>query len=162
MNFFDKIGNKISTTGKAASAKAKEFAEVSKLNSAVNAENAKINTIFSDLGKKYYELKADAPDAEFAEYVNAINTAKDEIVRLTAQIEEIKALNAPRTCPNCGAQVADDAMFCNKCGTQVPPKQTPAEDAPVADAAPAATCPNCGAQVAADATFCTGCGTKLN
>lgn len=164
MNFFDKIGNKISSTSKAASAKAKEFAEVSKLNSAINAEQAKINSYFSDLGKKYYELKADAPDAELAEYINNINASKDEIVKLNAQIEEIKAANAPRTCPNCGAQVADDAMFCNKCGTQVPAKETPVETETVTEETPAApaVCPTCGKEVDPDSAFCVGCGTKLN
>lgn len=160
MDFFDKIGNKISSVGKSASNKAKEFAEVSKLNSAINAEQTKINTYFSDLGKKYYELKADMPDAELTEFIQNINAAKDEIVKLNEQIEAIKAANAPRTCPTCGAQVPDDAMFCNKCGTQVPPKAAPVQEESAAEE-PLQVCPTCGKEVAPDALFCVSCGTKL-
>ena len=165
MDFFDKIGNKISSVGKTASNKAKEFAEVSRLNSAISAEQTKISTYFSDLGKKYYELKADAPDAELAEFIQNINAAKDEIVKLNEQIEAIKAANAPRTCPTCGAQVPDDAMFCNKCGTQVPPKAVPVpddtEESAAEESAPASVCPTCGKEVAPDAVFCVNCGAKL-
>ena len=32
---------------------------------------------------------------------------------------EQPAADGPRCCPQCGAQVADDALFCNKCGAQL-------------------------------------------
>lgn len=49
-------------------------------------------------------------------------------------------------CPNCGAVVAPDAMFCSKCGTKVQTENS---------------CPNCGATLASDAMFCSKCGTKV-
>ena len=48
-------------------------------------------------------------------------------------------------CPKCGAKLADDAVFCKKCGTKVYGK---------------ITC-ECGEQNDAESEFCSKCGKKL-
>ncbi len=81
-----------------------------------------------------------------------------------------------KTCPQCGASVEENALFCSKCGYRFPepapaapapaeaaPAAAPAEPQP-APAAPApakAFCPQCGKEVAPDALFCPECGAKL-
>ncbi|MBM4249554.1 MAG: SPFH domain-containing protein [Euryarchaeota archaeon] len=52
-----------------------------------------------------------------------------------------------KACVKCQNQIAQDAMFCPKCGAQ--------------QQAPGKPCPKCGAGVAGDAAFCPKCGTKM-
>lgn len=51
-----------------------------------------------------------------------------------------------RNCPNCSAQIDDNAKFCVYCGTKF-------ENKPC--------CPNCGSAIASGTKFCTCCGAKL-
>ncbi|MFC4436951.1 MULTISPECIES: zinc ribbon domain-containing protein [Natrialbaceae] len=55
-------------------------------------------------------------------------------------------------CPNCGADVAEDAAYCPSCGADV--------ETEIADET-AVACPNCEAVVSAGARYCQACGTKL-
>lgn len=52
-------------------------------------------------------------------------------------------------CKNCGAELEDDALFCDECGNKVE-KTEPG------------TCPSCGFVNTVNAKFCKQCGTKLN
>ncbi len=64
---------------------------------------------------------------------------------------------AKRKCPNCGAELGDDDLFCMECGTKI--------EEPAAQSAAAPTgkkCPNCGADLGDDDIFCMECGTKVN
>ena len=67
-----------------------------------------------------------------------------------------------KTCYNCGATLAEDAVFCEQCGTKVP---LPEEDgsAPAEPVSPPSgpLCLNCGATLPEDAVFCERYGTKV-
>ena len=73
-------------------------------------------------------------------YIEMIDTIEQEITRLKATLTlaeaaevdyeapmeeaeeaapEQPAQPARKTCPQCGAPVSDDALFCNKCGAQL-------------------------------------------
>lgn len=51
-----------------------------------------------------------------------------------------------KTCPNCGAQIADDSLFCTECGKQIPQDNV---------------CPHCGASVNDGDSFCQNCGKSI-
>lgn len=53
--------------------------------------------------------------------------------------------NADKFCKQCGAELAQDATFCFKCG---------------APQAPSDTCTNCGCKLENSHSFCPECGTK--
>lgn len=50
------------------------------------------------------------------------------------------------TCPNCNAELTDDAKFCENCGAEVP--QT-------------IFCPECGTKTSTQYVFCPSCGARL-
>ena len=51
-----------------------------------------------------------------------------------------------KKCPNCGAQIDDNSLFCAECGKQIPQGNV---------------CSNCGALVNDGDTFCQNCGSKV-
>jgi predicted amidophosphoribosyltransferase len=73
-------------------------------------------------------------------------------------------------CPNCGNQAAENAIFCDQCGTRLPAVEAePVAPAAVAEveSAPGGVpegvliCPNCGAENVPGEVFCDVCGEPL-
>lgn len=52
-----------------------------------------------------------------------------------------------KKCTNCGAQIADDSLFCTECGKPIPQGNV---------------CPHCGASLNEGDAFCTNCGMKVD
>jgi Double zinc ribbon len=61
-------------------------------------------------------------------------------------------------CPECGANLIEEAQFCNKCGASVP-EALVAENAATSSMGP--TCATCGSPLAENAKFCATCGTVV-
>jgi pSer/pThr/pTyr-binding forkhead associated (FHA) protein len=66
------------------------------------------------------------------------------------------------TCPNCNADLPDDAVFCDQCGASLgssAPSSAPAAapPAPVGED----ICPQCGASTIPGEAFCDSCGASL-
>ena len=78
------------------------------------------------------------------ESVPVFNEAAKEAQPAFSSIAEAVRKDPAAVCPQCKAECAADAKFCEKCG------------APLVK-----TCPQCGAQLSADAQFCKDCGKKL-
>jgi predicted amidophosphoribosyltransferase len=73
-------------------------------------------------------------------------------------------------CPNCGNQAAENAIFCDQCGTRLPVAAAePAAPTVVVEAEATAggvpegvlICPNCGAENVPGEVFCDVCGEPL-
>jgi uncharacterized OB-fold protein len=156
LDFFEKLGKRISDVGSSVAQNTKNFADSTSLQKGISDSKKKIEQLYTAIGKAYYENHKNDPAAEEIATIGEINT-------LFAQIEEnnekIKALKGFVKCENCGADVAPDAAFCNNCGTKVV-KAAPAP-APVAAAGAQPLCPNCGNVVAEGNLFCNNCGTKI-
>ena len=52
-----------------------------------------------------------------------------------------------KKCPNCGAQMNDDSLFCTECGRPIPQ---------------GSVCPHCGASLNEGDVFCQNCGKKVD
>jgi len=70
-------------------------------------------------------------------------------------------------CPNCGNNAADNALFCDQCGTKLAAVETPAPAETVVES-PAGgipqdivICPACGAENVPGEVFCDTCGEPL-
>ena len=148
MGYFDAIGKKISQTGQGVVQKTKDTAEVLKLNGLISDEQKRINTLQSEIGKRYFELYADSCEPAFVEAIAGIKDAKSKIDAYSEQIRKLKGLT---TCPNCGSSVAYGAPFCASCGFQINKPAAPGN---------VARCTNCGLPLTPGSAFCTNCGTK--
>lgn len=140
MDFFSKLGDKISSTSKDVAKKAKEVAEIANLNSQITTKESTIKSAYVEIGKYVYEnLKEDAP-AEIAEKFAAIDTLMAEIEEMKKNIQALKGV---QVCPSCGKDVESGAAFCPGCGSKMPEpvvEEVATEEAPVEvaeEAAPA-------------------------
>ena len=177
MAFFDNIGNAISQAGQNVVQKTKDTAEVVRLNGAIADEERRIQTLYTEIGKRYCELHTEDCDSALAESVLAVNEATAKIAQYRDQVMTLRgmiycpachgempaiaptcphcgAVNAAAPqpacrCKNCGQPLDADTAFCTNCGTKV--------EAP----APAPACANCGQPLAEGMLFCSQCGTKV-
>lgn len=150
MAFFEDLGKKISQTGQGAVQKAKDAAEILKLNGLVSDEEKRINAIYTEIGKKYFEIHADDCEAVLVGMINSIKASKDKIDEYSEQIKQLKGVTK---CPNCRADVQNGSPFCSFCGVKL---------GITAPSMPNITfCTNCGNKIEDNAAFCTNCGTKL-
>lgn len=115
---FNDLGKKIKTTGQGAVQKTKDLAGVTKLNSQVSDLEKEIKESYTDIGKWYYQKFLEEPDADVAKYFETIAADVEKIEELRAQIRELKGLVI---CPGCGAEVKEDAAFCDACGAKLIP-----------------------------------------
>lgn len=115
--------------------KAKRSRAIMKLGNAVYAENK----------------DKDMSGTVYAEYYTDIAEADKDMILLEKRRLASRGL---RKCEKCGAELAIDSGFCNKCGT----KQGELEKEVVMASH---TCPKCGAKLEDGDAFCTSCGYKL-
>lgn len=90
MAFLDKLSKKIGEVADTATDKAKDFAETTKLNQAISAEEKQISQYFLDLGKSIFENEKDNPDSPVADICNKIMESQNVIEELKKKILEIK------------------------------------------------------------------------
>ncbi|MBQ7841563.1 MAG: hypothetical protein IJ390_13915 [Lachnospiraceae bacterium] len=115
MDFFSKMGETLSTKGKAATQKAKDIAELTKLSTQVGQLEGKIKSWYQVIGEKVYQSEKDQEHAGLEVEFNMITDAFAEIGRIKKQIAELKGV---QVCPGCKAEVPADALFCPKCGAK--------------------------------------------
>ena len=153
LDFLNGLSKKLTQVGQEAAAQTKIFTETAKINGIISDEEKQINNLYLQIGKLYFEANKNNATAEYNDLMTGI---KDALVRVEKYKEQIRNVKGVRTCSNCGAEVANNAVFCNSCGTQLP-VATPVEPAAQAGA----NCPQCGAPTVSGATFCTSCGCNL-
>jgi len=148
MSIFEGLGKKLTQTGQEAAQKAKNAAESVRLSGMISDEEKRINNVFLQMGKMYFDTYGENPEPAFAQFITDINDAR---ARIVTHSEQIKVLKGIADCTNCGAQVAHGSPFCSSCGSAM---KTPAP-------AGSSNCTNCGAVIAPGMAFCTGCGNKI-
>ena len=125
MAFFEKLGKKIGDAAEAASDKAKDFAEITKLNNSISAAKKEIDLQLHEIGKWAFEEHKMNSDSPIALQCEKILENRKNIELYKAKIEEIKSgpelsedpvVPAERFCGNCGAKVSEESKFCPECG----------------------------------------------
>ena len=117
MDFFDRVVSTISNTGKDLGEKAKETADLAKLNVEIKSKKDFIERQYREIGKKVYEEKKDEVNSGFEE-IFLIKHTFEEIEEIKNEIAQLKGY---MECPKCGAAVKAEDNFCPKCGSAFMP-----------------------------------------
>lgn len=116
MAFLGKIRETVTDTSKMVAQKAKDMAEVTKLNGQISTEESKIKEAYLAIGKRYFEENMGEVSDAYINDFTIINEAKARISELQEQIKTIKGVFS---CPNCGAEVTTESSFCSSCGAKI-------------------------------------------
>jgi len=137
MSFFNDLGKKISGAAEVAADKAKELAEITKLNYEISSTQKQIDNDYNEIGRQIFQMEKDNPASPVAELCQKITAAQESIAALNAKIQQIKSDGQTSTVPAAASTAPSDApakRFCSNCGTEVSP----------------------------EGKFCPGCGTPIN
>lgn len=163
MAFFEKVGGTLAAKGKNVADKAKEVAEINRLNGLIHSQKNMIEKTYREIGEIVYENRADRDAVDLSSQIEQLDALWKETRRLQREILKVKGL---QQCENCGAEIDRDVAFCPKCGSavvmreeaqEVPNEETAGESA----ASGAARCPGCGRDIEQGAAFCPFCGIRL-
>ena len=88
MAFLNNLGKKIGSAAEATTSKAKEVAEVRKLNSKINDEEKQIARFYSEIGKRIFEQEKENPQSPVADLCEKILASQANIEQLNQMIEE--------------------------------------------------------------------------
>lgn len=118
MEFFDDAVNKTKEVFETVSKKTSEVITTEKQRFDMNSLKNKREKDFTALGKIYFELVKDDDGAKDAvkELVAGIKEKSEEIDRLASLIQNAKNRII---CPNCGAAVNKNSVYCNICGGKI-------------------------------------------
>lgn len=152
MAFFDELSKKITVTGRGAVQQAKNYTEVTRLKGLAAENTKRIEGLYCEIGKDYYEKHSQDPEAENKDRMEAIRALYEQIGQWD---EQIKVIRESVQCPQCGAMVPASSRFCNECGYEMGSEARAAVPSGL-------VCPSCGTAVDRDMKFCISCGTKLS
>lgn len=123
----------------------RSLTESTKLRAWVKEEERQTQENLLELGKQYYALHRDDPEAPLRDLVNAL---ADSEIRVAQYWELIKEYECLVICDKCGTEMTQGTAICVECGNPLPvpkPKNV--------------FCARCGAQIVPGSRFCMNCGT---
>ena len=124
MDFFNKLGKKVSATYDATAEKTSKIAKEAKLRMKMNENKSDINDVYKEIGKKVYErhVREENIDikTELEEECTKIDVLAAEIETCLKSILELKD---KKQCPKCHYELDLEDVFCSKCGEKQPEEQ---------------------------------------
>ena len=117
MAFFDDLGKKAKDVAAVATEKAKDAAELARINMAIASEQREIEKNYRTIGEWFVsEYTGEIPDA-VKDLVSAVSASREKIADLEAGKpgrDESVPETSMKKCPICGA--VSDSKFCPQCG----------------------------------------------
>lgn len=92
MDFFEKLGDTITTKGKEVTGKAKDLAEIANLKSQISTCRDVVKKNYIEIGRLYFEKHGEEPEEEYDEFCRAVANAKAGILDLEDQIQRVKGI----------------------------------------------------------------------
>ena len=86
-DFFGRLEETISTTGKVAAQKAKEVADSAKRNNDIRIAKKQLNDLYRQVGEQYFRETMDYPQSEYIDLFNLIEKLKGDIEVLQREID---------------------------------------------------------------------------
>ena len=115
MSLFDIIQEKLTATGNVVVKKTMDIADLTKASVKLAAEEEKLEKVFAEIGKIYYEQYKSDPDVKLKGYIAQIELMNEQIDELRAVVHTLKGEQA---CAQCGQSIKNHAKFCSHCGAQ--------------------------------------------
>ena len=117
MDFLYKLGDTITEAGNAATEKAKEVSEVTKLKCKIRKDETAIRDAYAKMGKAVYQcIKEKKEYPAFEKEIEIIEAAEADIKLCKEYISCIKGVDI---CPECGEEVEKNSTFCRYCGAKM-------------------------------------------
>lgn len=88
------VADKSVLFAKKAADKAVVYAKITKINAELVSEKDKLKKAYQEIGKIYYDLHKDAPDAEFVNAIEDLENVKKVIKEKKSEIETLKSENS--------------------------------------------------------------------
>lgn len=163
MAFFEKVGETLAARSRDVADKAREMAEVNRLNGQLHTQRSTEEKIYMEIGRMIYENREDWQSVDIADQLERLDSVQEEIAHLQKEILRVKGL---RRCGNCGAEIDRNVSFCPKCGLAMEAlreeEEAPGEGAQEdVEETEAGRCPGCNQEIEPGAVFCPFCGMKL-
>lgn len=121
MDFFDKLGKTASKTYKYTTEKTSKIAKEAKIKMSMNESKSKIEELYEEIGKKFYEHHITNDDIDIdieailEEYCIKIDDLCDKI---EDERKELLSLKDKKQCPECFYEIDEDYHFCPNCGAK--------------------------------------------
>lgn len=150
MNFFNRATNAVEAMGKNVSKVAKDNMEIMKCSSAIDSCEEKIKSVYTEIGKRYYNSGEELSRESFMDLFEVIQFNQRQIEELRDRLQDLKGV---MICKECGTELSRDAKFCRNCGAKIEYRDV----APVS----AAVCWNCHSPLNGNEKFCGVCGANV-
>lgn len=153
---------------------------ITRINNAVTEENAKIDKLYSGIGKKYVALHPLDYEEGFSELMKAVKASQKKLADYSLQMQFVTGIIL---CTNCGHKAPKGSVYCNMCGSKLPElnldnfemcghcgslvekgqRICPNCSSPMSSPdAPVIQCPHCKEFVGKENRFCPICGKALS
>lgn len=152
MALLDDVDQRLSNWINAGTDKAKEMSGSMKISNEIKEEEKNQEELYKQIGIYFYENCSSDAEGQLKELCQKIDEGKERVLLKQKQLNVLRGMI---NCPNCGAEVSSDSVFCNACGSRMKVEKVPDK------AKQEKRCSNCGAPIEDGFAFCTSCGHKI-
>lgn len=153
----DDFGKKVERFGQDIWKKTSDAFGVISKSTEIAGKQREMRLVYAEIGKKYFELHANAPEEAFSELFETARAKADELKKLEEQLLQYKGY---RRCAVCGETISASVAYCPRCGAEQPKDEPSYETEPDEDADADWICPRCGIDNDMENLFCVACGEK--
>ena len=117
MDFFNKLGKKVSETYDVTTEKTAKFAKEAKLRMKINEDKSDINDLYKQIGKKVYQKHLAEEEIDISKDLEEELTKIDVLsAEIETSLKTILELKNRKKCPKCNSEIDRDSVFCPVCG----------------------------------------------
>lgn len=121
MDFFNKLGKKVSATYDATAEKTSKIAKEAKLRMKMNENKSDINDLYKEIGKKVYEKHVREENIDIKKDLEEECTKIDVLsAEIESCLKSILELKDRKQCVKCHTEIELEYAFCPKCGERQP------------------------------------------
>ncbi len=116
MDIFDKITDKIQLGTNIVTSKTKDVINITNLTKQINSEEKRLEKIYSQIGKNFYEAHKSAYINEYSKLFDEIKNTNELIDKLELEVRKIKGL---KICEFCKEEIPAEGTYCPHCGAKM-------------------------------------------